>query len=648
MGHPSFVMSASFTNQTLAQIELWTNPGKYEKKVYTLPKHLDEKVARLHLDKIGVKLTKLTDKQSTYIGVPKDGPFKPDTTGIERRHDLLNQSAPPGADFLVGSGARQSRRNVMPQARLKHFGWGREGEGFSNRGARNSFSQALLARFAIDSLRHACAAPLAERLPAAAYRASRRRPRSPRSARPSPMTGPRTPTASRFPTMCAALLGDYANAPDVVAYPAQRSRGGGGARLGGRRRGRGASRSAAAAAWSAASRRGSTAARFKGAITLDLRRPGPGARDRPHLARRAHRGRRLRSGARGASCKPHGLTLRHFPQSFEYLDPGRLDRDPLGRPFRDALHPHRRFRRKPARGDAARPDRDAAACPAPAPGRAPTGCSSARRAFSASSPRPGCGCRTGRAFAPAGAVRFADFFTAARARARDRSGRALSGELPHPRRRGGAQHRRRRRHRRDHGAGLRVGRSSARRLDGRALECCADHGGAPEQRRQARTRIARARPASGATPSSACPMRASGWSPRAIIADTFETAITWERFEAFHDQVKAATEAAIRAGDRPRRPGHLPLHPRLSRTGRRPISRSMRSAAHGALIEQWRAIKTAASDALIAAGGTITHHHAVGRDHRPWYDRERPPLFAAALRAAKRALDPQGCSIPAC
>ncbi len=78
MGHPSFVMSSSFTNQTLAQIELWTNPGKYEKKVYMLPKALDEKVARLHLDKIGVKLSKLTDKQSAYIGVPQDGPFKAD------------------------------------------------------------------------------------------------------------------------------------------------------------------------------------------------------------------------------------------------------------------------------------------------------------------------------------------------------------------------------------------------------------------------------------------------------------------------------------------------------------------------------------------------------------------------------------------
>jgi len=78
MGHPSFVMSSSFTNQTLAQIELWTNPGKYQKQVYTLPKHLDEKVARLHLDKIGAKLTRLSDKQATYIGVPPEGPFKAD------------------------------------------------------------------------------------------------------------------------------------------------------------------------------------------------------------------------------------------------------------------------------------------------------------------------------------------------------------------------------------------------------------------------------------------------------------------------------------------------------------------------------------------------------------------------------------------
>ena len=77
-GHPSFVMSASFTNQTLAQIELWTRNDQYENRVYVLPKHLDEKVAALHLEKLGVKLTTLSKKQADYIGVPEAGPFKPD------------------------------------------------------------------------------------------------------------------------------------------------------------------------------------------------------------------------------------------------------------------------------------------------------------------------------------------------------------------------------------------------------------------------------------------------------------------------------------------------------------------------------------------------------------------------------------------
>ena len=78
-GHPSFVMmSASFTNQVLAQIELWTNHGKYANKVYVLPKHLDEKVAALHLDRLGVKLSKLTAAQAAYLGLPGSGPFKPE------------------------------------------------------------------------------------------------------------------------------------------------------------------------------------------------------------------------------------------------------------------------------------------------------------------------------------------------------------------------------------------------------------------------------------------------------------------------------------------------------------------------------------------------------------------------------------------
>ena len=77
-GHPSFVMSASFTNQVLAQIELWENTDKYGNDVYILPKHRDEKVARLHLDRIGVKLSKLNPEQAAYIGVTPEGPFKPE------------------------------------------------------------------------------------------------------------------------------------------------------------------------------------------------------------------------------------------------------------------------------------------------------------------------------------------------------------------------------------------------------------------------------------------------------------------------------------------------------------------------------------------------------------------------------------------
>ena len=77
-GHPSFVMSNSFTNQTIAQIELFSKNEDYEKRVYVLPKHLDEKVARLHLDALGVSLTDLTPEQAAYIGVPVEGPYKPD------------------------------------------------------------------------------------------------------------------------------------------------------------------------------------------------------------------------------------------------------------------------------------------------------------------------------------------------------------------------------------------------------------------------------------------------------------------------------------------------------------------------------------------------------------------------------------------
>jgi len=178
----------------------------------------------------------------------------------------------------------------------------------------------------------------------------------------------------------------------------------------------------------------------------------------------------------------------------------------------------------------------------------------------------------------------------------------------------------------------------------RALECCADHGGTPE--------IAEAADAhrSGAaelwrTAFIRMPYARERTVGRAIINDTFETAITWERFEGFHDKIKAAAEAAIkqatgRAGQVTCRFTHV--YP----DGPAPYFTFHALGRHGALLEQWQAIKNAASDALIAAGGTITHHHAVGRQHRPWYDKQRPDLFAAALKAAKQALDPQGLLNP--
>jgi alkyldihydroxyacetonephosphate synthase len=129
-----------------------------------------------------------------------------------------------------------------------------------------------------------------------------------------------------------------------------------------------------------------------------------------------------------------------------------------------------------------------------------------------------------------------------------------------------------------------------------------------------------------------------------MISETFETAITWDRFEAFHAAVTAATEDAVR-----RVCGGGTVTCRFTHAypdGPAPYYTVMAPARAGGQLAQWAEIKAAAAEAIIAGGGTITHHHAVGRDHRPWYDRQRPDLFAEALRAAKRALDPRGVLNP--
>jgi len=130
-----------------------------------------------------------------------------------------------------------------------------------------------------------------------------------------------------------------------------------------------------------------------------------------------------------------------------------------------------------------------------------------------------------------------------------------------------------------------------------------------------------------------------------VLGETFETAITWERFQAFHERVSAAAEQAVREAC-----GHegriFCRFTHIYPDGPAPYFTVLAPARRGEEVEQWAAIKRAVSAAILAAGGTITHHHAVGRDHRPWYDQQRPDPFAAALRGAKAAIDPAGIMNP--
>jgi alkyldihydroxyacetonephosphate synthase len=177
----------------------------------------------------------------------------------------------------------------------------------------------------------------------------------------------------------------------------------------------------------------------------------------------------------------------------------------------------------------------------------------------------------------------------------------------------------------------------------RARECCADHGGVPE----ASGAQAHREGAAGIWRNAfiRMPYAMERLILRGVINDTFETAITWERCEGFLFNDTATTETAIHAATG--RAGEVTCRfTHVDPDGPAPYFTSHALGQPGKLGAQWLAIKSAAFDAVIENGGTITHHHAVGRDHRPWYDRQRPPLFAAALRAAKKALDPQGLLNP--
>jgi len=185
----------------------------------------------------------------------------------------------------------------------------------------------------------------------------------------------------------------------------------------------------------------------------------------------------------------------------------------------------------------------------------------------------------------------------------------------------------------------------------RAVECCRDAGGlVPDD--AVRTRHSDARSGGDRSGTAGAWRRAFLQAPYlrdtlvacGVIVETFETAITWDRFERFHLEVMAAAEDAVKrvcgVGQVACRFTHV--YP----DGAAPYYSVMAPGRRGSELLQWAEIKTAASEALLAAGGSITHHHAVGRDHRPWYDRQRPEVFARALRAAKAELDPAGILNP--
>jgi len=170
----------------------------------------------------------------------------------------------------------------------------------------------------------------------------------------------------------------------------------------------------------------------------------------------------------------------------------------------------------------------------------------------------------------------------------------------------------------------------------RAVECCTDHGGTVPDG----VRSSSGEGAAGAWRNAflRAPYGRDAMVAMGCVADTFETAVTWDGFEALH---AGATEATTRALQQICGGGTVTCRfTHVYPDGAAPYFTILAPSRHGSQVQQWDEVKAAASEAVLAHGGTITHHHAVGRDHRPWYDRQRPDLFASALGAAKQVFDP--------
>lgn len=379
--------------------------------------------------------------------------------------------------------------------------------------------------------------------------------------------------------------------------------------------------------------------RFEGAVSIDL-----GALDRVLEVDPVSRAARIQAGALGpvleAQLATHGLTLRHFPQSFAFSTLGGWLATRAGGHYATlythiddlvesvrALTPAGWWesRRLPGSGAGVSPDRMLLGS------EGILGLIS--EAWVRVRPRPG--------HRASAAVRFADFASGAEAvRVIAQSGLHPSNcrliDAREARLTGVGEGR---------SALLVLGFESAAHDVGPwlalALELCAEHGGRAGGPRERGPRngdgggdaVAGWREAFLRAPYLRDTLIALG-----VLSETFETAITWERFDAFHRSVTERTEQALReacgAGSLTCRFTHV--YP----DGPAPYYTILAPVRRGCELEQWAQIKAAASEAVLAGGGTITHHHAVGRTHRPWYDRQRPEAFATALGAAKAALDP--------
>jgi alkyldihydroxyacetonephosphate synthase len=376
---------------------------------------------------------------------------------------------------------------------------------------------------------------------------------------------------------------------------------------------------------------------YEGAVAIDV-----GRLDRVLDVDAVSRAARIQAGARGPvleeQLRPHGFTLRHFPQSFELSTLGGWIATRAGGHFA-TLYTHiddlvesiravtpggvYESRRLPGSGAGPSPDRMLLGS------EGTLGVITEAWVRLQERPR----------FKSSAGVRFADFAAGAEAvRALSQSGlhpsncrlldpgeAALTGAAP--------------------GAALLVlGFESADHpvepWMERALELAGDHGGMWDPPKSGQgDAVGTWRQAFLRAPYLRDVFVAAG-----VISDTFETAITWDRFPAFHAVVTSAAERAVRevCGEGRVTCRFTHVYP----DGPAPYFTVLAPARRGGELEQWDEIKRAAADAVIAEGGTITHHHAVGRDHRPWYDRQRPDPFAKALVAAKAAVDPQALLNP--